>query len=86
MQSLISLLTPVPHAHALRRAAAPLRAAKLYTNPGSRGKIAEWYIAELGLPVDMVQVDMRGGQHKTPEYLKLHPFGQVPVLDDDGTT
>lgn len=29
---------------------------------------------------------MRAGQHKTPDYLKLHPFGQVPVLDDDGTT
>lgn len=61
-------------------------ATKLYTNPGSRGKIAEWYIAELGIPVELVQVDMRGGQHKTPEYLKMHPFGQVPVLDDDGLT
>lgn len=25
------------------------------------------------------------GAHKTPEFLKLNPFGQVPVLEDDST-
>lgn len=29
---------------------------------------------------------MRAGEHKAADYLKLHPFGQVPVLDDDGVT
>jgi glutathione S-transferase len=24
------------------------------------------------------------GAHKTPDFLKMNPFGQVPVLDDDG--
>lgn len=46
----------------------------------------EWYIAESGAPVELVTVDMKAGQHKAPEYLAMHPFGQVPVLDDDGTT
>jgi glutathione S-transferase len=62
------------------------RATTLYTNPGSRGKIVEWYLAERGLQdaVKTVNIDMKSGEHKKPDYLKLHPFGQVPVLDDDG--
>jgi glutathione S-transferase len=24
------------------------------------------------------------GQHRTPEHLRLHPFGRVPVIDHDG--
>jgi glutathione S-transferase len=48
---------------------------------------SRWYLAELKVPdVELITVDMRAGQHKTPEYLKLHPFGQVPVLDDGGVT
>ncbi|CAD5371776.1 Protein GstA [Rubrivivax sp. A210] len=40
----------------------------------------------MGLPHQVVQVDLKHGAHKSPEFLKLNPFGQVPVLDDDGTT
>jgi glutathione S-transferase len=40
----------------------------------------------MGLPHQVVQVDLKAGAHKTPEFLRLNPFGQVPVLDDDGTT
>jgi glutathione S-transferase len=24
------------------------------------------------------------GESKSPEYLKLHPFGRMPVIEDDG--
>ncbi len=40
----------------------------------------------MGLPHQVVQVDLKNGAHKTPDFLKLNPFGQVPVLDDAGTT
>ena len=40
----------------------------------------------MGLPHQVVQVDLKNGAHKSPEFLRLNPFGQVPVLDDDGTT
>ena len=40
----------------------------------------------MGLPHQVVQVDLKNGAHKSPDFLKLNPFGQVPVLDDDGTT
>jgi glutathione S-transferase len=40
----------------------------------------------MGLPHQVVQVDLKNGAHKSPEFLMLNPFGQVPVLDDGGTT
>ncbi|SFM97108.1 glutathione S-transferase family protein [Variovorax sp. OV329] len=36
----------------------------------------------MGLPYELIDVDLPKGEHKTPEFLKMHPFGQVPVLVD----
>ncbi len=38
----------------------------------------------LGLEPELVEVDLAGGANKQPEFLALNPFGQVPVLEDDG--
>ncbi|WP_306394487.1 glutathione S-transferase family protein [Telluria beijingensis] len=38
----------------------------------------------LGVPHELVEVDLMAGAHKRPEFLALNPFGQVPVLEDDG--
>ncbi len=44
------------------------------------------YLAEKGITVPFVQVDMRKGEHKTAEFLKKNPSGKIPVLElDDGT-
>jgi len=44
------------------------------------------YLAEKGVAVPLVQVDMRKGEHKTPEFLRKNPSGKIPVLElDDGT-
>ncbi|KAJ6565396.1 glutathione S-transferase [Mycena sp. CBHHK59/15] len=40
--------------------------------------------AEKQVPFELVVVDMAAKAHKTPEHLAMHPFGQVPVADDDG--
>jgi glutathione S-transferase len=42
-------------------------------------------LAEKNLPYEIVPVDLRAQEQKTPEYLKLNPYGKVPVLTDDGT-
>jgi len=42
-------------------------------------------LAEKNLPHDIVAVDLRKQEQKTPEFLKLNPYGKVPVLVDDGT-
>ncbi|KAF7342234.1 hypothetical protein MVEN_01811400 [Mycena venus] len=39
---------------------------------------------ELKVPFELIEVDVMNGQHKTPEYLKFQPFGQIPYIDDDG--
>jgi glutathione S-transferase len=42
-------------------------------------------LAEKNLPYDTVPVDLRNKEQKSPEYLKLNPYGKVPALTDDGT-
>jgi glutathione S-transferase len=41
-------------------------------------------LAEKGLHAEFVQLMLPAGEHKRPEHLARHPFGKVPVLDDDG--
>lgn len=36
----------------------------------------------LGLPVELVEIDVLQGEHKSPEFLARNPFGQIPVLED----
>ncbi|MGF1489283.1 MAG: glutathione S-transferase family protein [Prochloraceae cyanobacterium] len=36
----------------------------------------------LAIEYKYIQVDLMKGEHRSPEYLKLNPFGQVPVLAD----
>jgi glutathione S-transferase len=43
---------------------------------------AELLLSLLGLDASLVDVDLRGGAHKQPSFLKLNSFGQVPVLED----
>jgi glutathione S-transferase len=42
-------------------------------------------LAEKNLPYEIVPIDLRKQEQKTPEYLKLNPYGKVPVLTDDST-
>jgi len=42
-------------------------------------------LAEKNLAYDTVPIDLRKLEQKTPEYLKLNPYGKVPVLTDDST-
>lgn len=38
--------------------------------------------ALLDIPIEIVPVDFLGGEHKSPEFLKLNAFGEIPVLAD----
>jgi glutathione S-transferase len=41
-------------------------------------------LAEKNEKADFVLVDIMKGDQKKPDYLAMHPFGQVPVIDDEG--
>ena len=49
-------------------------------------RTAELFLSLLGLPVKPIDVDLAGGEHKTPAYLALNCFGQVPVIQDGEVT
>ena len=41
-------------------------------------------LAQLEVPYEIVSVDLAQGGSKTPEFLRVNPRGQVPVLEDAG--
>lgn len=64
----------------------PQPAIKLYRVPLSgHAHRVELLLSLLQLPTELVFVDIPNGAHKKPEFLALNAFGQVPVIDDNGT-
>ena len=65
---------------------------KLYgfarVNGGARGKTRDlrvlWALEEMGLPHEIVGMDHPNHDLDSPAYRALNPFGQIPVIDDDG--
>ncbi|MGH7784048.1 MAG: glutathione S-transferase family protein [Candidatus Binatia bacterium] len=42
-------------------------------------------LAEKNLNYETVPIDLKAQAQKTPDFLKLNPYGKVPVLTDDAT-
>jgi glutathione S-transferase len=58
---------------------------KLYNFPRSgHAHRVELMLSLLGLPFESIIVDLAKGEHKQAGFLALNPFGQVPVIDDQG--
>ncbi len=56
-----------------------------YYAPMSTAGITELVLEELGVPHERVTMDIRKGDTKKPEYLKVNPNGKVPCIVHDGT-
>ncbi|HTQ01295.1 MAG TPA: glutathione S-transferase family protein [Casimicrobiaceae bacterium] len=56
---------------------------RLYYYPGNASLAPHVLLEEIGAPFELVLVDRTVGAHKSPEYLKLNPNGQIPVFVDD---
>jgi glutathione S-transferase len=41
-------------------------------------------LAHLGVPCEIVEVDILKGESRTAQFLKINPNGRTPVLDDNG--
>lgn len=58
---------------------------KLYTFPPStNSRKVRIALIEKGLEFERINIDLTKREQKNPDYLKLHPFGQIPALDDEG--
>lgn len=60
---------------------------KLYDlKAGTNPRRLRIFLAEKGIAVPVMSVDMTKGENRTPEFLALNPLGTMPVLVlDDGT-
>jgi len=55
---------------------------QLHYYPGNASFAPHVLLHEIGVPFELKLVQRTQGEHKRPEYLKLNPNGQIPVLVD----
>ncbi|MCC6197829.1 MAG: glutathione S-transferase, partial [Burkholderiales bacterium] len=55
---------------------------QLHYHPGNANLAPHMVLEEIGAPYELVLVDRTAGAHRSAEYLKLNPNGQIPVLVD----
>uniref|UniRef100_A0A1L8E529 glutathione transferase n=1 Tax=Nyssomyia neivai TaxID=330878 RepID=A0A1L8E529_9DIPT len=55
-----------------------------YIEVGPPSRAALLAFRNLNIDVEVVPVDILGGKHRSPEYLKVNPQHTVPALDDNG--
>lgn len=59
---------------------------KLYFAPRTRAVRARWLLEELGVPYELVRLDLARQENTTPAYLAVSPLGEVPALVDGDVT
>jgi glutathione S-transferase len=57
---------------------------KLYWDRGSANMAPHAVLREIGVPFELIRVDVAAGGHRDPAYLKLNPHARVPTLDHGG--
>ena len=59
---------------------------KLYNSIGPNPRVVRMFMAEKGIDIPKVDVDLMAGENRREPYLKVNPSGQCPALElDDGT-
>ena len=56
---------------------------KLYYSPGACAMASHFALEEAGADYDLVKIDLKKGEQKTPEYLAVNPAGVTPALVTD---
>lgn len=57
---------------------------ELYYAPGTASLAVHWMLIELDVEFQLILVDLKANEHKSPEYLRINPNGRVPTLVVDG--
>ena len=55
---------------------------KIYHASNTRSVRIVWLLEELGLPYEIVPFKLGDAAMRAPDYLKVHPMGRVPTLED----
>lgn len=55
---------------------------KLYYAQNTRAVRVAWLLEELGLDYEIEKFELGSPEMRAPEFLKIHPMGRVPVLED----
>jgi len=59
---------------------------KLHNSIGPNPRVVRIFLAEKGLEIPLVPVDLMGGENRREPYLSKNPSGQLPCLElDDGS-
>jgi len=84
----LSIMTPsqrLPEESTMHTAHYPAQPIKLYRyHLSGHSHRVELFLSLLGLPYELIDVDLAAKAHKTDAFLRLNSFGQVPVIDDAG--
>lgn len=56
-----------------------------YYAPMSTASVTTLVLEELQIPHEKVKLDLRAGDAKKPDFLKINPNGKVPTIVHDGT-
>ncbi len=83
----ISLEQPLQKAMQTTAIRQPAQAIKLYRYAASgHCHRVELMLSLLNVPVELIDIDLPAKAQKTPEFLAMNAFGQVPVIQDGDTT
>ena len=53
---------------------------------GPNPHVVRMFIAEMGIDIETIEIDLMGGENRQDAYLKKNPSGQLPALElDDGS-
>jgi glutathione S-transferase len=59
---------------------------QFYNSVGPNPRMVRMFMAERGIDLPRVEVDLRGGENRREPYMAKNPSGQCPALElDDGT-
>lgn len=56
----------------------------LYYGRGAASLAIHAALKEIGVPYELVEIDLEAGQQRSAEYLRINPLGKVPTLLIDG--
>jgi glutathione S-transferase len=56
-----------------------------YYSPMSTATITDLVLEELAVPCERIRIDLKKGESRAQEFLRLNPNGKVPLLVHEGT-